>query len=115
MKDLKTLEIISLSRAVSESLHKLLKLETMLSFVEEVRIVYTGFISPDDVLRFLNQSNNLKKFGAQVDKFGWNGNLNSFISSNLSAEWTSHVINPYYNANDDFIYSCYVVERVVDR
>lgn len=118
MKDLKTLEIISLNRAVSESLHKLLELQTMLSIVEEVQIVYSKFISPDDVLRFLNQSHNLRKFGVQIDRCGWNDNLNSFmqsISSNLGAKWTSHVMNPFKNANDSFIYSCYVFERVVDR
>lgn len=117
---LKTLDIKRISLIDSDAFAKLLKSESFLSNVQEIKMELVNDIPPDCVVRYLAESHSLQRLTLykvltserlwpfQLNQVIWSNILRTIISS-LSAEWKYYVTNL-----ENPKLECHVFERVTD-
>lgn len=111
IKHLKTLKIMSFLTFDSDSFRKMMELKNVLSNIVEMQITFHRSITPELILNFLKQCQNLEKLSIHA---GLKPNFHIFdsLSSNLENEWTSYTVNPYKNPFYEYGDSiCYIIER----
>lgn len=124
VKDLKTLKMMSMLYLLHpDSFRKMLELQNILSNLVKMQFEYRKGMAADDVLRFMNQSQNLKKMIIYLDTTNTGiqaGSLNFMqtMTSNLDVQWTFHVkqndpererYHPYWADIK------YIFERIIDN
>lgn len=118
IKHLRTLKIMKFSILNSDSFSKLLRLQNILSNVEEMQFAFDKGMSAEVVICFLKQSRKLRKLTFHNFDFDHIKNhlylkMLKTISSNLNDEWKVHIIDQYKNPfSDCLIHKCHVIERI---
>lgn len=126
IQNLTTLKMWDVSMIYPIDFRKMLELQNILSNIEELQIEVCINMSPEDVLHFLEQSQNLKTLTLLNDLWGIGGhyfderikkkeNILKTITSNLSPIWKCYIFdgifpNPFYNGT----YNCYVIKRITE-
>lgn len=117
IKDLKTLRIPTNGLSFdSDSFHKILKLPNILASIVDIQFKFDDEISPGNVLCFLRQSRNLRKFSISqgfpfsVDERHYQEQFSRFLQNvtlNLDVGWT-HYIRERDPLNID---PCLIIEK----
>lgn len=123
IQHLKTLKIMSHLSVSIESFSKMLKLQNVVSNVEEMQFEFDDSITPDLILQFLKQSQCLQKLSIHLNmisdcttiyKYSY---LLQTIPSSLhdDDEWKSEIKDPYKNpySSTIFPHKCLVIEKKI--
>lgn len=105
---------------------KILETHNFLPKIEELQVELLPYMCPRNILRFLEQSRNLKKLMLNRYKSKYTYlpiiipeddlKILKTIVSNLGAEWKYHIIYPFLKKPLTYYipFECYVIERITD-
>lgn len=131
MQHLTTLKMFNISS--HPLLGKMLELQNLVSNIEELQLCLVETICSDDILRFLQNSRNLKSLTLVINRIGYGYKKtgiilasDSFIKdiekimevilSNLDPKWKFRIIDPFRNPyQEDSLVTpyCYVIEKII--
>ncbi|XP_055326295.1 uncharacterized protein LOC129580125, partial [Sitodiplosis mosellana] len=108
-ENLVTLKLMEIEDYFAKDFEDFWELPNILSNIEEITIDLNRDINSEHILRFLERCQRLKKM-ALLKHRGRGSDILENITSNLSNEWTFHVINPFIEHCK--YCECYVIERL---